>query len=232
MPRPASVRFALRRLYLLLAGADRGGRRRRLSFRDHARSHRPQGGCGAVAPWDARRTRQTGNRQRRAESRPGHGPGPCCAHDPERRFPAPSTPGRKRSRRSVWRARDHRTSDSPKRRSVLVIPSAAARRHYRPAMAPVTFCSRYAERDGAKALSSGGGAPREVRKGARHVPGTTDMGADSQDYRFAPCGAAKFFMNSSVRCFISSGVRSSLCVAIVHWYPCGSVNVPERSPQN
>ncbi len=38
-----------------------------------------------------RRMRQTGNRQRRAESRPGHGPGRCCAHVPERRFPAPSS---------------------------------------------------------------------------------------------------------------------------------------------
>jgi len=37
------------------------------------------------------RMRQTGNRQRRAESRPGHGPGRCGAHDPERRFPAPSS---------------------------------------------------------------------------------------------------------------------------------------------
>ena len=38
----------------------------------------------------ARRMRQMGNRPRRSESRPGHGPGRCGAHDPERRFPAPS----------------------------------------------------------------------------------------------------------------------------------------------
>jgi hypothetical protein len=45
------------------------------------------------------------------------------------------------------------------------------------------------------------------------------------------CGA-NCFMNASCRCFISAGVRSSLCVAIVQVNPWGSVNVPERSPQN
>ncbi len=46
----------------------------------------------------ARRGRKMGNRQRRAESRPGHGPGRRCAHLPERRFPAPSTSGTRSSR--------------------------------------------------------------------------------------------------------------------------------------
>ena len=39
----------------------------------------------------ARRTRQTGNRERRAKSGAGHGPAPAATSIPEPRFPAPSS---------------------------------------------------------------------------------------------------------------------------------------------
>jgi hypothetical protein len=51
----------------------------------------------------ARRTRQTGNRERRAESGAGHGPA-CCNQNPEPRFPAPSSG----SPSSVWPAEANR----------------------------------------------------------------------------------------------------------------------------
>jgi hypothetical protein len=41
--------------------------------------------------------------------------------------------------------------------------------------------------------------------------------------------AANAFLPRSA---ISSGERSSLCVAISHWWPYGSATVPKRSPQN
>jgi hypothetical protein len=83
---------------------------------------------------------------------------------------------------------------------------------------------------------------REVDQAALHelAPATCTMadappagpaGPELASYPCVGC-AANCFMNASCRCFISSGVRSSLCVAIVHTYPCGSVKVPARSPQN
>lgn len=47
-----------------------------------------------------------------------------------------------------------------------------------------------------------------------------------------PGWPANCFIHSACRRSISSGVRSSLCVAMVHRYPCGSMRVPHRSPQN
>jgi hypothetical protein len=63
----------------------------------------------------ARRERQTGNRQRRAESRPTHGVGRCCAHVPKRRFRAPSTRG---ARAGALRSSDALGRGSPEDRSV------------------------------------------------------------------------------------------------------------------
>ena len=73
------------------------------------------------------------------------------------------------------------------------------------------------------------GATRARRPSRRPRRCTSGASVARVSYRDCP---ANCFMNASCRCVISSGVRSSLCVAIVHVYPCGSVNVPERSPQN